>query len=548
MNVSPSDGRVNGHDKEATTQSSIRPNKANGAKAGKQKSFAKNSAWNENGTMKPGQAMPPLIDASVEQRYAEELVGAGMFAIGGNLPSGDIDTSIYQWTGEYWDLQHPKRMTAHAYRWLKQEQSDKANKTMAKSCMETAALELLGRPECAMGNTGGRAIIPVPGCYLEVLKDGNIAVLEPDPNLGITYQVPAKFDRSLVRADGRYFPQEVDPMSRWGQYLDLFQPDLEVRALLQEATASSFLSICLEKGIFLVGSGSNGKSTFLHVLRALHPRSGAIRVDKLDGQFAMKGVVDKTALFASEMPKVLTQAVQDVLKAIISRDPVDVEAKGRDAYTTTPIATMFFNVNEWFSVSGHEHGFWRKVLAIPFNVRMGESTKDGDGTRKRITDYHKLITEDPAEMAQVLDWILAGASRLVKRGGFPDVLPKAVRELEEENRRQSDTVVAWLVDREAATCAGGLVWWSKQAVYDDYKAFVTNEAGKRPVSANEFWKRVRDRMPDLKFSQPWVGDKKVRVVNLMVDGVKPAKDERVLVGGKLASMDSALEGIDDTPG
>lgn len=542
MNVSAFDDRVNGHDQKTTLPGMGRPAKTQALKTARQQRFAKNSAWNANGTMKPGQEMPPLIDAAVEQRYAEQLVGKGVFAIGGNLASGDIDTSIYQWTGEYWDLQHPKRMTAHAYRWLKNEQSDKANKTTAKSCMETAALELLGRPECAMGKTDGRAIIPVPGCYLEVRKDGNIAVLEPDPALGITYQVPAKFDRTRVLADGRYFPQEVNPKSRWGQYLDLFLPDLEVRALLQEATASSFLSICLEKGIFLVGSGSNGKSTFLQVLRALHPKSGAIRVDKLDGQFAMKSVVDKTALFASEMPKVLSQSVQDVLKAVISRDLVDVEGKGRDSYTTTPMATMFFNVNEWFSVSGHEHGFWRKVLAIPFNVRMGEKTSE------RITDYHKLITDNPEEMAQVLDWILAGASRLVKRGGFPEVMPKAVRDLEEENRRQSDTVVAYLVDREATTCSGGLVWWSKAAVYDDYKSFVTNEAGRRPVAANEFWKRVRDRMPDLKFSHPWVLDKKVRVVNLKPEGIKPVRDDRVLVGGQVSSMETAVEGIDDIPG
>lgn len=531
-NVAPFRGRVNG-----------RPSRSNPRAGGK------DSNWNENGKLNTdGPDLSSLMDKSPEQRYAEDLARTGEFAIGGTLPSGEVDLSLYQWTGEFWDIQHPKHMTAHAYRWLKDDMNDKVNKNMAKSCMETAALELLGKPDCQLGNPEGRAIIPVPGHYLEIQKDGKIAVLAPTRELGITYQVPATINGSRITEDGYYVPEEVNPQSRWGQYLDLFQPDLEVRALLQEATASSFLSICLEKGIFLVGSGSNGKSTFLHVLRAMHPRHGAVRVDKLDGQFAMKSVVDKTALFASEMPKVLTQSVQDALKAVISRDPVEVEGKGRDSYTTTPIATLFCNVNEWFSVSGHEHGFWRKVLAIPFNVRMGESTKDGEGQKKRITDYHKLITEDPKELAEVLNWVLIGASRLIKRGGFQEEMPRAVVELAEANRVQSDTVVSYLAEREAVACPGGLVWWDKKDLYNDYKDHVLNEAGKRPVSANEFWKRARDRMSELQDAQRWISGVKIRVVNLKVDGLKPVRDDRQVVGGQIASQEKALEGIDDIPG
>ena len=66
-----------------------------------------------------------------------------------------------------------------------------------------------------------------------------IRVLAPSKEYGITYQVPAKLRMDQVDGDGYYTPKPLNPHSKFGQYLDLFQPDLEVRALLQEAVASS---------------------------------------------------------------------------------------------------------------------------------------------------------------------------------------------------------------------------------------------------------------------------------------------------------------------
>src|SRR5690606_27749286 len=143
-------------------------------------------------------------------------------------------------------------------------------------------------------------------------------------------------------------------------------------------------------------------------------------------------------------------------------------------------------------VSGHEHGFWRKVLAIPFNVRLAEDDPN------RVPDFHKLIVDDPAEMAQVLNWILEGAIRLIRRGKrFPSELPQAVRDMAARNRLSSDTVAAYLADREVEVCER--VQTSKNAVYNDYRNYVLDEAGKRPVAAEEFWKRVRALHPDVRF-------------------------------------------------
>src|SRR5690606_467269 len=179
-----------------------------------------------------------LAEASAELRYVMDLVRAGEYAIGGELPSGEVDTSMYRWEEGYWKLHPDKRMAVDALRWLRSNQADKTNASLARACVETAALEMLGRPECLLPKCGSRAIIPLRGAYLEILKNGTVVVHEPDPSFGLTYQVPVSFDPSQAEEDGCYIPREVDPQSKWGQYLARFMPDLEVRDLLQEATAS----------------------------------------------------------------------------------------------------------------------------------------------------------------------------------------------------------------------------------------------------------------------------------------------------------------------
>ena len=469
----------------------------------------------------PLDKLPLALDASAELRFAHDLAEGEQHAVGGMMDSGEVDPTLFLWTGEFWQAQSTQKMASFALNWLRHRQPDKATANKARECVDTAVLELLHRGTCSLADSRQRAILPVREAYLEIEDTGVVRVLPVSKDLGITYQVPASFDASRVAMDGTYTPAPVDPNSKWGRYLDRFMPDLGVREVLQEAVASSLLPLCLEKAFFLVGDGSNGKSTFLHVLRALHPQNAVLRMDMLDRPFAMKPLVGKTAAIATEMPKVLSSKSQEILKALASRDPVQVEGKGKDAYTALPRCTLFIALNEWFSVSGHEHGFWRKVLAIPFSVRLAE------GDVNRVPDFHKLITEDPAEMAQVLDWILEGAIRLIRRGKrFSDQLPEAITDMAAKNRLSSDTVAAYLEDRQVAVCEH--VQTSKTAVYNDYRNFVLDEAGKRPVAAEEFWRRVRALQPEVRFQHLTEGGRKVRTTSLAVVNVKSVRDSRIL--------------------
>lgn len=491
-------------------------------------------------------------DLSFELAYADDMRRGNQFRIGGKMDNGELDISLYQWdeVEGIWAMQATREVEAHALDWMRKNAPEDAKQSSAASCVRTAILEMIRLPSMKLPESQHRAIVPLKGGYLEILKDANknayIEYLPADPKHGITSLVPAKLNLGQVR-EGRYTPKPLEPTSRWAKYLDRFMPDLAVRGLLQEAMASSVMPMCLEKAFLLLGSGSNGKSTLLHVLRAIHPKNTAVRIDKLDGQFAVAPLTGKTLYLATETPKVLSDAIQQVMKALISRDPMSAENKGKDAYTTVPRGTLFLALNAMFSVTSHEHGFWRKICMIPFNVRLAENDKDRD------PDFHKKLTEDPAEMAVIIDWLLEGALRLIERGGLPEEMPDAVKALAEQTRQETDTSASYFAERMVIEEEG--TWTDKNDVYDDYRNYVLNELGRKPVGAEEFWKRVRERMPELQQKQKKAtkSAKAERWVNLRVGGLKPrmesargqgAADEDVPLGDCARPCKEALEAIE----
>ncbi len=468
-------------------------------------------------------------DASFELRFADMIARDEDYVIGGRLRDGE-DTRISHWNGSHWEVCSSLMMTAKALRWMRGIRPDKTNKANAYGCAQTAVAELMGRPDRYLPASGDRPIIPVEGAYLEILEDGRIRAMRPDKSCGLMHKVPAAFDWKNVTDQGYFVPQPLNEKSKWASYLQRFFPDTQVRSYLQEAVASSLLPVCYEKGFFLCGSGSNGKSTLLHVLAALHPMRTAVRLEKLGGQFAIHPIANKTLITSAEIPRVLNKETQETLKQVISRDEMQAEQKGSDPYTMRPIGTYFGSCNAFPQVSSQDHGWKRKVVGIPFDVCL----KEGDKSRK--TDFHRLILNDPEEMGQVLNWVLEGAIRLVKQNGFSELPPRMVA-LAKEHDLLTDTVIAYMADRsmesssEVRTC--------KKAIYADYVEFAKVECGRGAVSVEEFWRRVKEKHQDIQEQQLYHLKEKHRCVSLVVDNLPAIRDTRIKNG--------YIPEIDDVP-
>ena len=461
---------------------------------------------------------------SFELRYTRAFFRDPNMRIGGLTGAsegGVMDRTFHCWTetaeGEaYWKIYTPDDRNRHALEWLRDHSPSKAAERFAKSASSTASLLASGDKTQWVKQSSG-TVIGVRGAYLRIVRDGERVVLraeEPSKEAGLTYIVPATFNWQLVEKDGTYVPRPVKPTGRFGQYLARFLPDLAVRALLQEAVGSTILNRAFEKCFWLQGEGSNGKSTLLHILRKLHPRNTALDLKQLGRPFALSRLVGTTLATVSECPDFLGPDVEQTLKAIVSRDPISTEEKWGGNLTVVPRASIFMLFNKAPRIVDRSYGFWSKVLAIPFMVQLLRDSGE------RIANFHELITEDPEEMAQVLDWVLEGAMRLEQRGNFAQDLPEAAVKLAERQRYEADNVLQYI---DAANMERNEnVRTLQPLIYADYTRFC-QETGVKAIQANDFWSRLRDHFKphDLSAGQaPRQQDgRRPRMVNLRVDGV-----------------------------
>lgn len=456
---------------------------------------------------------------SVELQYSRHMLWRTDIAIAGMSANGCVDLSLHRWTGTHWALLPSEVAEKECLDWLEGACPSRHTSRTATSAVATAGRKLLGATERDIGqmiaSRGANAIIPTPDGYLHIRNDGTIRLEAADKNLGITHCVPARIDTTRVH-DGIYTPAPVPESSAFGMYLARFLPDLAVRNLVQEACASTLLPINFEKALVLDGSGSNGKSTLLHILRALHPNNTSFRLTQAGSRFGNQAVPGKTLILVTEGTSFIGDEAEQNLKALISRDPIEIERKNRDSITVTPRASLVIALNKPLRFTDRTYGSMRKYLHIPFTVRLPEGHPD------RIMDYHKRIVDDSREMSAVMDWLLAGAQRLLARGRLPEP-PATVAEFADELRMETDTVFSWAKDREAATHMERLS--SKTVMYQDYVDTVHDEGGK-PVGAPEFWRTMKEIVGPISVSQRRADScgKRERFVNVIAAGVPNIAD------------------------
>jgi len=107
-----------------------------------------------------------------------------------------------------------------------------------------------------------------------------------------------------------------------------------------------------EIAVWLWGPRGSGKSTGLTGLQTvLGPRSGILGLADIErNRFALANLPGKTLVLATEQPASYIRST-DVLNAIISGEPIQVERKYKDAYEITPRAKVAWAMNDLPHVS-----------------------------------------------------------------------------------------------------------------------------------------------------------------------------------------------------
>lgn len=198
-------------------------------------------------------------------------------------------------------------------------------------------------------------------------------------------------------------PFQYDPtatLPEWDRFL-LTLPETE---FLQR-----FAGYCLtpetkyELALWLWGPPGGGKSTFIEALCAmLGAKACVLGLSEIErSQFALSQLPGRTLAVSTEMPSRIVRAA-NMINAIISGEPIQVERKYVNPYTIRPHAKIIWGMNMLPAVSGEGVGLFRRVLPVHFPA-VPESQRD-----PRLKE---VILANPMAVA---NWALEGLRQLQK--------------------------------------------------------------------------------------------------------------------------------------
>ena len=273
-------------------------------------------------------------------------------------------------------------------------------------------------------------------------------------------------------------PYQYDPAAVplvWRSFLRNTVPD--ATAFLQEFAGYALTTdTSLETALWMSGPPGSGRSTFLAGLQAmLGNRAGVLGLAEVErNRFALSNLTGKTLVMATEQPSAYL-ASTNVINAIISGEPLQVERKYRDPYDLIPHAKIAWAMNELPRVADANSGLFRRVKVVKF-PQIPEGRRDPDVKRHIQT-----------EGAGILNWALEGLDRLKARGYFE--VPTAVEDATHHFQSVNDVPATFLeeacVREEKARMTGA-------QLYRDYK-FWCEENGHRPQSSTRVadeWQRL----------------------------------------------------------
>ena len=243
-----------------------------------------------------------------------------------------------------------------------------------------------------------------------------------------------EFDRIPVIYDPSAYCADLDKMLN-----RVFLADREVIDLFEEMIGACLLKHNrYQKAFMLYGSGSNGKSTILNLIKKFLGswNYSSIALEKVTERFNVAELENRLANIGDDIDNVTIKDT-GTLKKLFAGNSIQVERKGERPYTIEPYATHIYSANYIPRSFDKSDGFYRRWLFIPFNAKFSIHDEDYDPL---IEDK---ISTDKA-LSYMLNLGIKGAQRLIRRGKFTE--PQSVKEALESYKTDNSTTLSWIDD------------------------------------------------------------------------------------------------------
>ena len=205
-----------------------------------------------------------------------------------------------------------------------------------------------------------------------------------------TIMLPFKYDREAK-------------CLRWLRFLNEIGLDNKTQNSLMQWFGYCLIPTAkIQKCLYLLGEGANGKSIILLTLRNLlgDQNCSALEMAELFDRFKVARLRNRLVNLGTDIE---TNNVLDArFKKLVSGEPQIAEMKHRDPFEFRPYAKLLFSANEFIPSRDRSYGFFRRFQIIRFERIFKESEQDQD---LEETLHHDL--------PGIFNWALLGLKKLI---------------------------------------------------------------------------------------------------------------------------------------
>ena len=338
------------------------------------------------------------------------------------------------WTGKYWQVDDRARLDRLAENTVRSFTVEAAsiNDRSDRETFMDWALKSGNRPRVKAMTEQSRHHIQIDQDKL----DADLMALNVDGAIinltdGTTRpNTPESFCTKLTRV--KYDPNAKCPV--FMAFLDRIMADSNpMMSYLQRAAGYSLTGSTKEQCFFIAhGTGANGKSVFLNIIRDLMGSYGLnMAMDTLMSKSKGGGIPNDIArLCGIRMVTAMEgesnqKMAESLVKSMTGSDAITARYLFKEYFEFTPQFKLWMGTNFKPKVSGEDLAIWRRIHLLPFNVVIPLEERDGDLPQKLKAEY-----------SGILNWAIEGAIEWAKNGLQP---PKEVLAATQGYKSEMDT-------------------------------------------------------------------------------------------------------------
>lgn len=267
-----------------------------------------------------------------------------------------------------------------------------------------------------------------------------------------TFEIETGILRSYDKSDFITYQLDYpyDPLAKsndWDKFINsIFDDDNKIKLLQEYSGYVLFPNCSMQKALYLVGDGANGKSVYLDIIQKIFggdTNVSNVSLSFFHEKFRLIGLMGKLINKSNEI-SVSNDEAEANFKAIVAGEPIQGCYKGKDFVDFSPRCKLMFGCNELPKSRDISNGIDRRMLILFFPFTFKENpTKPNE---KLMDKELGLRLQTSHNLSAIFNWIYEGYKTLRKNGKFTETNDQ--EEQMELYRETRDPVITFVKEFE----------------------------------------------------------------------------------------------------